>query len=172
MIIKGQVIRVFPKDTNTDEIIAGKYKYDELDPTKLASHAFESIDPTFYEDSQKIKKPIIVADSNFGCGSSREQAPLVIKACNVSCVIAESFARIFYRNGFNIGLPLIECRGISHKVHQGDKLEVEFDLGIIRNITKSNEYKFKPIPKFMQDLLNAGGLMPCLNAKGGFSVRK
>ena len=81
MIIKGQVIRVFPKDTNTDEIIAGKYKYDELDTTKLAAHAFESIDPTFYEDSQKNKNLIIVADSNFGCGSSREQAPLVIKAC-------------------------------------------------------------------------------------------
>lgn len=172
MMIKGKVIRVFPKDTNTDEIIAGKYKYDELDTKKLASHAFESIDPTFYEDAQKIKKPLLVADSNFGCGSSREQAPLVIKACNVSCIIAESFARIFYRNGFNIGLPLIECKGIVSKVRRGNDLEVDFDVGIIRNVTKEEEYKFQPIPKFMQELVDAGGLMPYLGAQGGFSEQE
>ncbi|HIH37233.1 MAG TPA: 3-isopropylmalate dehydratase [Methanocellales archaeon] len=171
-MIKGQVIRIFPKDANTDEIIAGKYKYDELDTKKLASHTFESIDPTFYEDAKKIKNPIIVADSNFGCGSSREQAPLVIKACQVPCIIAESFARIFYRNGFNIGLPLIECSGVASKVRRGDELEVDFDRGIIRNITKSEEYKFQPIPKFMQDLVDASGLMPYLNAKGGFSEQE
>jgi len=169
MKIKGKVIRVFPKDTNTDEIIAGKYKYDELDMKKLAAHAFESIDATFYEDAQKIQKPILIAGSNFGCGSSREQAPLVIKACNISCIIAESFARIFYRNGFNVGLPLIECKGMASKVRQGDELEVDLSMGIIRNVTKGEEYKFKSIPKFMQKLLDAGGLMPYLRAQGGFS---
>ena len=90
--IKSKVMRIFPPDTNTDEVISGKYKYDELDLKKLAVHAFESIDPTFYSDSQKVKNPILVAANNFGCGSSREQAPQVIKACGVSCIIAESYA--------------------------------------------------------------------------------
>jgi 3-isopropylmalate/(R)-2-methylmalate dehydratase small subunit len=160
--IKSKVLRIFPPDTNTDEVISGKYKYDELDLKKLAVHAFESIDPAFYADAQKVKNPILVAANNFGCGSSREQAPQVIKACGVSCIIAESYARIFYRNGFNIGLPLIECKGISKHVKQGDELEVDFKKGTVKNITTGKSYPFKPIPEFMQQLLEAGGLMPYL----------
>ncbi len=163
--IKSRVLRVFPPDTNTDEVISGKYKYDELDLKKLAVHAFESIDPTFFADSQKEKGSILVADRNFGCGSSREQAPQVIKACDVSCIIAESYARIFYRNGFNIGLPLIECKGIAKNARQGDELEVDFGKGVVKNITAGEEYLFKPIPEFMQQLLEAGGLMPYLKER-------
>ncbi len=163
--IRSKVLRVYPKDTNTDEVISGKYKYDELDLKKLAVHAFESIDPAFYADSQKQKGAILVADRNFGCGSSREQAPQVILACDISCIIAESYARIFYRNGFNIGLPLIECKGISKNAKQGDELEVDFGSCTVRNITTGKEFPFKPIPDFMQQLLEAGGLMPYLLAR-------
>ena len=167
-LIDGEVLRIFSQDTNTDEIIAGKYKYDELNFKKLAVHAFESIDPDFYEDSQKVKNPIVVAERNFGCGSSREQAPWVIKACGVSCVIAESFARIFYRNCFNIGLPLVECKGISSQVEPGDVLEIDFDKGIIFNKTKNTEHEFQPLPKFMQEILRSGGLTSYLKERGGF----
>lgn len=164
-VIRSKVLRIYPPDTNTDEVISGKYKYDELDLKKLAVHAFESIDPTFYADSQKVKDPILVAANNFGCGSSREQAPQVIKACGVSCIVADSYARIFYRNGFNIGLPLVECPGISKKVSQGDELEIDFVRCTVMNITKGETYPFKPIPAFMQELLEAGGLMPYLKAQ-------
>ncbi len=163
--IKSKVLRVYPPDTNTDEVISGKYKYDELDLKKLAVHAFESIDPTFYTDSQKVKNPILIAANNFGCGSSREQAPQVILACGVSCIIADSYARIFYRNGFNIGLPLIECNGISKMAKQGDELEVDFKKNEIRNLTTGKALAMKPIPEFMQQLLEAGGLMPYLKAQ-------
>ena len=162
--IKSKVLRVYPPDTNTDEVISGKYKYDELDLKKLAVHAFESIDPTFYADSQKVKDPILIAANNFGCGSSREQAPQVILACGVSCIIAESYARIFYRNGFNIGLPLIECKGISKMAKQGDELQVDFGKNEIRNLTTGKTLAMSPIPEFMQQLLEAGGLMPYLKA--------
>ncbi|CAJ38004.1 LeuD/DmdB family oxidoreductase small subunit [Methanocella arvoryzae] len=160
--IRSQVLRIYPPDTNTDEVISGKYKYDELDLKKLAVHAFESIDPTFYTDAQKVKSPILVAANNFGCGSSREQAPQVIMACDVSCIIAESYARIFYRNGFNIGLPLIECKGISKAAKQGDELEVDFAKNLVINHTTGQTLPMKPIPEFMQQLLEAGGLMPYL----------
>jgi len=168
MNIEGEVVRVFPGDTNTDEIISGKYKYDELDLNKLAIHTFESVDSHFYDDCQCLTDPILVAGANFGCGSSREQAPQVLKACGISCIIAESFARIFYRNGFNIGLPLVECEDISKKVTQGDGLEVDFDAGTIRNEHRNAEYRFKPIPQFMQELLKRGGLMPFLDACDGY----
>ena len=163
--IKSKVLRVYPPDTNTDEVISGKYKYDELDLKKLAVHAFESIDPTFYADSQKVKDPILIAANNFGCGSSREQAPQVILACGVSCIIAESYARIFYRNGFNIGLPLVECKGIYKAAKQGDELEIDFGKNEIRNLTTGKTLAISPIPEFMQQLLNAGGLMPYLKAQ-------
>jgi len=163
--IKSKVLRVYPPDTNTDEVISGKYKYDELDLKKLAVHAFESIDPTFYTDSRKVEDPILIAANNFGCGSSREQAPQVILACGVSCIIAESYARIFYRNGFNIGLPLIECKGISKMAKQGDELEVDFGKNEIRNLTTGKTLAMNPIPEFMQHLLEAGGLMPYLKAQ-------
>ncbi len=166
--ITGKVLRTFPQDTNTDEIISGKYKYDELDLNKLAVHTFESIDPAFYADSKRTKGQIVVAAPNFGCGSSREQAPQVLKACGVSCIVAESFARIFYRNGFNIGLPLIECAGIAEKTHNGDELQINFEDGIIENMTAGETYNFSPIPAFMQELLDAGGLLGYLEAKGGY----
>jgi 3-isopropylmalate/(R)-2-methylmalate dehydratase small subunit len=163
--IRSKVLRIYPPDTNTDEVISGKYKYDELDLKKLAVHAFESIDPAFYADSRKVTAPILVAANNFGCGSSREQAPQVILACGVSCIIAESYARIFYRNGFNIGLPLIECEGIAKSAKQGDELEVDFAKNEVRNLTTGNALSFKPIPAFMQELLEAGGLMPYLKSQ-------
>jgi 3-isopropylmalate/(R)-2-methylmalate dehydratase small subunit len=169
MKIEGKVVRVFPRDTNTDEIIAGKYKYDELDLEKLALHTFESIDAHFYDDCRRLKDPVLVAGANFGCGSSREQAPQVLKACGISCVIADSFARIFYRNGFNIGLPLVECQSISNNVSQGEMLYLDFNQGVIRNKNRNAEYRFKPIPQFMQELLEKGGLMRYLDACGGFT---
>jgi 3-isopropylmalate/(R)-2-methylmalate dehydratase small subunit len=103
-----------------------------------------------------------VAANNFGCGSSREQAPQVILACDVSCIIADSYARIFYRNGFNIGLPLVECKGISKAAKQGDELEVNFEKNLVINHTTGKKLPMKPIPEFMQQLLEAGGLMPYL----------
>jgi 3-isopropylmalate/(R)-2-methylmalate dehydratase small subunit len=170
MKIKGKVLRIFPRDTNTDEMISGKYKYDELDLKKLAMHAFEAIDPNFYEDAKQTENPILIGNCNFGCGSSREQAPQVIKACGISCIIAESFARIFYRNAFNIGLPLIECKGIASRVKQGDDLEIDFNEGVIKNLSRNEVYKFKPIPKFMQALLNSGGLMPYLLERKDYEI--
>jgi len=169
MKIQGKVVRVFPRDTNTDEIIAGKYKYDELDLNKLARHTFESLDTRFYDDCKSFKDPILVAGSNFGCGSSREQAPQVLKACGISCIIADSFARIFYRNGFNIGLPLVECDSISNNLFAGEMLSVDFAKGVIRSEDRNVEYRFKAIPQFMQELLEEGGLMQYLDACGGFT---
>jgi len=106
--IEGVVLKKFPANTNTDEIISGKYKYDELDMEKLAVHTFEAVCEGFYEAAKRCKNPILVAGRNFGCGSSREQAPAVLKACGIACIVAPSFARIFFRNAINIGLPLIE----------------------------------------------------------------
>ncbi|MGZ4906036.1 MAG: LeuD/DmdB family oxidoreductase small subunit [Halobacteriota archaeon] len=169
MRITGEIVRIFPKDTNTDEIISGKYKYDELDLSKLAQHTFEAIDRRFYKDCRSLDRPIIVAGTNFGCGSSREQAPQVLKACGVSCVVAESFARIFYRNGFNIGLPLVECCNITQRVAPGEMLTIDFDVGTISNTNRREEYHFNPIPPFMQQLLRRGGLMPYLEACGDYT---
>ena len=166
--MRGKAIRVFPPDTNTDEIISGKYKYDELDMEKLAVHTFESIDKDFYKDSKEEKNPMIVGGGNFGCGSSREQAPQVLKACGISCIVAESFARIFYRNCFNVGLPAIECAKISEGVSKDDELEVDYGSGKIKNLTSGEEYEFKPIPGYMQEILDVGGLIPYLRKKGGF----
>ena len=167
--ITGKVLRIFPQDTNTDEVISGKYKYDELDLTKLAVHTFESIDPDFYTDSKHAENPIIVTASNFGCGSSREQAPQVIAACDVGCVIAESFARTSYRNELNIGLPLIECDRIAEKVNKDDELRIDFENGTIANVTTGEECSFSPIPEFMQELPVSGGLLKYLKAKGGYN---
>jgi len=169
MHISGEIVRILPSDTNTDEIISGKYKYDELDLKILAKHTFESIEKHFYEDCKGLDNPILVAGANFGCGSSREQAPRVLKACGISCIIAESFARIFYRNGFNIGLPLVECKDISTNVTQGERIDVIFDAGVIRSKDRNREYRFKPTPPFMQKLLEKGGLMPYLRACGGYT---
>ncbi|MEA3283027.1 MAG: 3-isopropylmalate dehydratase [Euryarchaeota archaeon] len=164
----GEVLRISPQDMNTDEVISGNYKYDELDLSKLAVHAFESIDPDFYTDGKRTENPIIATASNFGCGSSREQSPQVIAAYGVGCAIAESFARIFYRNGFDIGLPLMKCMGIAKKVHNDDELRIDFENRMITNVTAGEECGFIPIPKFMQALCKSGGLLRYLKEKGGY----
>jgi 3-isopropylmalate/(R)-2-methylmalate dehydratase small subunit len=143
-------------DINTDFIISGRYKFAITDMKELAKHIMEDIDPNF---ASKIVpgKSFIVAGNNFGMGSSREQAPLVIKEAGINAVLSKQFARIFYRNGFNIGLPLIETD--TDKISEGDELDINLDLGIIKNITTNNELKIKPFPKFMQELLGEGGVI-------------
>ncbi len=155
MMLKGHVWK-FGSDIDTDAIIPARY-LNTSDPAELAKHCMEDADKDF---AKKIKKgDIIVAGKNFGCGSSREHAPISIKACNISCVIAKSFARIFYRNAFNIGLPILESPEASDKIKEGDEIEVDTEKGIIKNLTKKEDYKVSPIPLFMQELINAGGLM-------------
>ncbi len=152
---------------NTDFIISGRYKFAITDMKELAKHIMEDIDPAF---PSKIKPgaSVIVAGSNFGMGSSREQAPLVIRESGIVAVLAKSFARIFYRNGFNIGLPLIETdtSGINEK----DSLSIDLDAGILRNLTRHSESGIKPFPAFMQTLLSEGGLVNYYKKHGGFKV--
>ncbi len=146
---------VFGDNIDTDLIIAARY-LNTSNPTELAKHAMEDADPEFVN---KISKgDIIVAGENFGCGSSREHAPVAIKYAGISAVIAKSFARIFYRNAFNTGLIILEVKE-ADKITEGDTLKVDVAGGIIQNITKNETYKFTPIPPFMTELLNAGGLM-------------
>ncbi len=155
MKFKGKAWK-FGNDINTDEIIPARY-LNSSDPTELASHCMEDVDPDFMK---KISGgDVIVAGKNFGCGSSREHAPIAIKAAGLSCVIADSFARIFYRNSINIGLPIIESGDAVKDIQQGDEVEVDLDKGEIRNCTKGKRYSAKPFPPFMQDLIAKGGLM-------------
>lgn len=155
MLIKGKIWR-FGNDVDTDVIIPARY-LNTSDPKELAIHVMEGIDSNF---SQKIKKgDIIVAGKNFGCGSSREHAPIAIKASGIQAVIAKSFARIFYRNAFNIGLPIFESLEAPEKIKENDEIEIDADKGIIRNLTRNEEYKANPIPVFMQELIEAGGLI-------------
>lgn len=169
--IKGQVFCIFGANVNTDEIISGKYKYDEMDMKKLAVHTFESVYPNFYEALKNCENPILVASTNFGCGSSREQAPAVLKECGIGCIIASSFGRIFFRNAINIGLPLVECENLVEKVKGGDELEVDFETSRIKNITKKEEYTFSAPPPFLQEILD-GGLIEYLKKRGGFQVEE
>jgi 3-isopropylmalate/(R)-2-methylmalate dehydratase small subunit len=153
MIFKGKVWK-FGDDIDTDAIIPARY-LNTSDPKELASHVMEDADKDF---PGKVKPgDIIVAGKNFGCGSSREHAPIAIKAAGVQAVVAKSFARIFYRNAFNIGLPIFESP--DSDIDEGDELEIDANAGVIKNITKSKEYKAKPIPAFMQELISAGGLI-------------
>ena len=145
----------FCDNTDTDVIIAARY-LNTSEPALLAKHVMEDADPSF---SSKVGKgDIIVAGENFGCGSSREHAPIAIKAAGVDIVIAKSFARIFYRNAFNTGLLILECKD-TDKIAEGDKLEVSLDNGSIKNLSKNEEYKFEAMPEFMQELVKAGGLI-------------
>ena len=154
MIIKGRVYK-FGNDINTDDIIAAKYLV-STDAKELGSHCMEAIKPDF---SGKVKPgDIIVAGKNFGCGSSREHAPLAIKGCGVSAVIAKSFAAIFFRNAINIGLPFLELAE-TDKIKQGDSLEIDLAGGIIKNLTQKETYKTQPFPKFLQDIVERGGLI-------------
>ena len=157
----GRIFK-FDKDVDTDQIIASQYL---LFPTidEMKSHTFESLDSDF----ASAVKPgdFVVADDNFGCGSSREHAPIAIKAAGVSCVIAETFARIFYRNAINIGLPIIECPEAVKNIEAGDTVEVNFDTGMIYNRTKGTEYKGQAFPPFMQKIIAAQGLVNYINQK-------
>jgi len=154
MIIKGRVHK-FGDDINTDDIIAAKY-LNTTDPKELGRRCMETISPDF---SQKVKQgDIIVAGKNFGCGSSREHAPVAIKGCGVSLVIAENFARIFFRNSINIGLPILELKQ-SKKINAGDELEVDLAKGEVKNLTQNVKYKSEVFASFMQELIQAGGLM-------------
>ena len=149
-------------DINTDLIIPARY-LNTTDPQELAKHCMEDVDPAF--PSKVGKGDIIVADKNFGCGSSREHAPIAIKASGVSCVIAKSFARIFYRNAFNVGLLVIVCPEAFEDIAEGDEVEVNAKTGIIGNITKGTSYSADPIPPFMQEIISHGGLMEYVASK-------
>lgn len=155
MIIKGKVW-CFGDDIDTDAIIPARY-LNTSDPVELSRHVMEDADRDF--PSKVQRGDIIVAGKNFGCGSSREHAPIAIKAAGIQAVIAKTFARIFYRNSFNIGLPIFESPEASAGIREGDVVEIDADKGIIRNITKAEEYKVRPIPPFMQELIEAGGLI-------------
>lgn len=154
MKIKGSVWK-FGDHINTDDIIAARY-LNTTDEKELASHCFETIRPQF---SKIIKKgDIIVAGENFGCGSSREHAPIAIKGCGISVVIAKSFARIFFRNSINIGLPLIELKEVN-EINEGDIIEVDLVKGLIKNLKTGKKYKFDKYPAFLQKIIQNGGLM-------------
>jgi 3-isopropylmalate/(R)-2-methylmalate dehydratase small subunit len=158
--IEGRVW-VFGNDVDTDLIIAARY-LNTSDPAELAKHCMEDADPGF---AAKVQAgDIIVAGKNFGCGSSREHAPISIKAAGAACVIARDFARIFYRNAFNTGLPILECAGVSG-IQSGARLRVDFDKGVITVLDSGETHVTKPIPPFMQELLAAGGLMPYIKRK-------
>ncbi len=155
MKIKGRAWK-FGDDVNTDEIIPGRY-LNTIDPAELAKHCMEDLDRGF---AAKVKRgDLIVGGRNFGCGSSREHAPLAIKAAGVSAVIAVSFARIFYRNSFNIGLPIFESPEASAGIVAGDEIEIDTVKGVIRDLTGKRDYRIVPIPPFMEELVRVGGLM-------------
>lgn len=159
MKARGRVFK-YGDNVDTDVIIPARY-LNTADPKELASHCMEDIDKNF---AKKVNNgDIIVAKKNFGCGSSREHAPIAIKAAGVSCVIAETFARIFYRNAINIGLPIIECPEAAKGIEEGDQVEVDFDSGMIYNKTKGTEYKGQAFPEFMQKIISNGGLINYIN---------
>ena len=158
MNAKGFVHK-YPDNVDTDVIIPARY-LNTPDAKELAAHCMEDIDPDFIK---KVRPgDIIVGGFNFGCGSSREHAPLAIKTAGVSCVIAKTFARIFYRNSINIGLPILECEAASDGIDAGDEVEVNFDTGVITNRTKNETYQAEPFPEFIQNIIRAGGLMNSL----------
>lgn len=155
MKTKGFVHK-YGDNVDTDVIIPARY-LNSSDPAELASKCMVDIDDQFVN---KVKKDdIMVAGFNFGCGSSREHAPIAIKASGISCVIAKSFARIFYRNAINIGLAILECEEASEKIEIGDEVEVDFDTGVITNVTKNETYQGEPFPEFIQNIIRKNGLM-------------
>lgn len=155
MSVKGKVFK-YGDNVDTDVIIPARY-LNTSDPKELAAHCMEDIDKEFV--NQVKSGDIIVANKNFGCGSSREHAPLAIKTAGVSCVIASTFARIFYRNSINIGLPILECDEAVKSIDAGDDLEVDFSTGLIKNLTKNQEYQGDAFPEFMQNIIDNDGLI-------------
>ena len=161
MEARGHVFK-YGENVDTDVIIPARY-LNATTGEELAKHCMEDIDKEFVNKVQK--GDIIVARKNFGCGSSREHAPLSIKASGVSVVIADTFARIFYRNAINIGLPIIECKEAAESIEAGDEVEVDFDTGVIVNKTKNQSFQGEAFPEFMQNIINAGGLIAYVNNK-------
>ena len=160
-IVKGSVHK-YGSNVDTDVIIPARY-LNIADSKELAAHAMEDIDAGFV---QKVKAgDIMVAMDNFGCGSSREHAPLVIKENGIACVIAVTFARIFYRNAINIGLPIIECKAAAEEIADGDELEINFETGVIKNLTQGKQYQAEPMPAFIQEIMDAGGLVQSIKNK-------
>ncbi|MBR3517350.1 MAG: 3-isopropylmalate dehydratase small subunit [Lachnospiraceae bacterium] len=161
MKAQGSVFK-YGDNVDTDVIIPARY-LNSSDPKELAQHCMEDIDKDFVNNVKQ--GDIIVADKNFGCGSSREHAPIAIKAAGVSCVIAETFARIFYRNSINIGLPILECPEAAAAIKAGDEVEVDFDNGVITDKTTGASFQAQPFPPFMQEIIKAEGLINYINQK-------
>lgn len=149
-------VHKYMDNVDTDVIIPARY-LNSSDPSELAAHCMEDIDSDFVNNVKQ--GDIIVARNNFGCGSSREHAPIAIKASGIGCVIAATFARIFYRNAINIGLPIMECREAAENINPGDEVEVDFDTGVIKDITTGKEFKAEPFPEFIKDIINKNGLL-------------
>ncbi|MCH5183564.1 MAG: 3-isopropylmalate dehydratase small subunit [Oscillospiraceae bacterium] len=158
MKTKGSVFK-YPDNVDTDVIIPARY-LNTADAKELAKHCMEDIDGSFVSRVQS--GDVMVAGWNFGCGSSREHAPLVIKTCGTGCVIAKSFARIFYRNAINIGLPILECEQAAEEISAGDEVEVNFDTGEIRDLSTGKTYRAQPFPPFIQNIIAKGGLLASL----------
>ncbi len=152
-------VHKYGDNVDTDVIIPARY-LNSADPKELATHCMEDIDKDFV--NKVADGDIMVANLNFGCGSSREHAPIAIKASGISCVIASTFARIFYRNAINIGLPILECDAAAKGIDAGDEVEIDFDTGVITNKTKNQTYQAQPFPEFMKGIINAGGLLNSL----------
>ncbi len=150
------IVHKYGDNVDTDVIIPARY-LNTASHAELAAHCMEDIDRSFVETVKQ--GDIIVAEKNFGCGSSREHAPIAIQASGVSCVIASTFARIFYRNAINIGLPILECEAASREIQSGDEVEVDFDTGVIYNRTSGKEYQAQPFPPFIQNIIQKGGLL-------------
>ncbi|MBY6931704.1 3-isopropylmalate dehydratase small subunit [Clostridium botulinum] len=161
MNVKGRVFK-YSDNVDTDVIIPARY-LNTSNHKELASHCMEDIDKDFVDNVKD--GDIIVANKNFGCGSSREHAPIAIKASGISCVIASTFARIFYRNSINIGLPILECDEAVENINNGDELEVDFSTGIIKNLSKNEQYKGEAFPEFMQKLIDNNGLIGYIRTK-------
>ena len=162
MNAKGSVFK-YPDNVDTDVIIPARH-LNTQDPKELASHCMEDIDKDFVRNVRD--GDVMVGGWNFGCGSSREHAPLVIKTSGVACVIAKSFARIFYRNAINIGLPILECEAAAEAINAGDEVAVDFDTGVITDVTTGQNFQAQPFPPFIQDIIRAGGLMNSIRQKG------
>lgn len=161
MNTQGKVFK-YPDNVDTDVIIPARY-LNTPDAAELSLHCMEDIDKDFVKNAEP--GDIMVAGWNFGCGSSREHAPLVIKTCGTGCVIAKSFARIFYRNAINIGLPILECEEAAQEISAGDRVSVDFDTGVIKDITTGRSYQAQPFPEFIQKIIKSGGLLASIKGE-------